>query len=87
MVAIEQVLDVLAESLDSSVPVHEMNEDARLFGAVPELDSMAIVSVITSIEQKFGISFNDDELDAEIFETVGSLIKQIAEKLDSKTVN
>ena len=87
MVAIEQVLDVLAESLDSSVPVREMNEDARLLGAVPELDSMAIVSVITSIEQKFGISFNDDELDAEIFETVGSLIKQIAKKLENKTVN
>ena len=87
MVAIEQVLDVLAESLDSSVPVREMNEDARLLGAVPELDSMAIVSVFTSIEQKFGISFNDDELDAEIFETVGSLIKQIAKKLENKTVN
>lgn len=87
MVVIEQVLDVLAESLDSSVPVREMNEDARLFGAVPELDSMAIVSVITSIEQKFGISFDDDELDAEIFETVGSLIKQIAKKLEQKTVN
>ena len=87
MVPIEQVLDVLAESLDSSVPVREMSEDARLFGAVPELDSMAIISVITSLEQKFGITFDDDELDAGIFETVGSLIKQIATKLESKTVN
>ncbi|MEM1003211.1 MAG: phosphopantetheine-binding protein [Bacteroidota bacterium] len=87
MVAIDQVLDVLADSLDSSVSVREMDEDARLFGAVPELDSMAIVGVITSIEEKFGIRFEDDELDAEIFETVGSLIKQIAAKLEDKTVN
>ena len=82
MVALDQVLDVLAESLDSSVPFHEMNKEAPLLGAIPELDSMAIVGIITSIEERFGIMFDDDELDAEVFETVGSLHDQIVAKMD-----
>ena len=83
MVALEQVLDVLAESLDGSVQIHEMNEEAPLLGAIPELDSMAIVGIITSIEEHFGITFDDDELDAEVFETVGTLRNQIIAKLEN----
>ncbi len=82
MVALEQVLDVLAESLDGSVEIYKMKEEAPLLGAIPELDSMAIVSIITSIEERFGITFDDDELDAEVFETVGTLRNQIIAKLE-----
>ena len=83
MVALEQVLDVLAESLDGSTHIHEMNEEAPLLGAIPELDSMAIVGIITSIEERFGIIFDDDELDAEMFETVGTLRNQIVSKMEN----
>lgn len=83
MVALQQVLDVLSESLDGSVGIQEMNEEAPLLGAIPELDSMAIVGIITSIEERFGIMFDDDELDAEVFETVGTLKDQIIAKLEN----
>ena len=83
MVALEQVLDVLAESLDGALPINEMNEEAPLLGAIPELDSMAIVGIITSIEERFGIIFDDDELDAEMFETVGTLRNQIVSKMEN----
>ena len=43
MVELEQVLDVLAESLDGAAQIHQMSEEAPLLGAIPELDSMAIV--------------------------------------------
>lgn len=82
MVALQQVLDVLAESLDGAVAIDQMNEEAPLLGAIPELDSMAIVGIITSIEEHFGITFDDDELDAEVFETVGTLRNQIIAKLE-----
>ena len=82
MVALEQVLDVLAESLDGALPINELNEEAPLLGAIPELDSMAIVGIITSIEERFGIIFDDDELDAEMFETVGTLRNQIVSKME-----
>ena len=83
MVALQQVLDVLAESLDGAVELDQMSEEAPLLGAIPELDSMAIVGIITSIEDHFGITFDDDELDAEVFETVGTLRNQIIAKLEN----
>lgn len=83
MVALQQVLDVLAESLDGSAGIQDMGEEAPLLGAIPELDSMAIVGIITSIEERFGIIFDDDELDAEVFETVGTLKEQIISKLQN----
>ena len=44
---------------------------------------MAIVGIITSIEERFGIVFDDDELDAEVFETVGTLRNQIVAKMEN----
>lgn len=44
-----------------------------LFGAMPELDSMAVAGVLTSLEERLGILIEDDEVDAELFETYGNL--------------
>lgn len=59
-----------------------VEDDAPLLGAIPEFDSMAVVSVLTAIEEKFGFFVDDDEIDAEIFETVGSLVEFVEQKLD-----
>lgn len=83
MVELQSVLDVLAESLDGAAQIQHMTEEAPLLGAIPELDSMAIVGIITSIEERFGIIFDDDELDAEVFETVGTLRDQIVAKMEN----
>jgi acyl carrier protein len=50
-----------------------LNEHAPLLGALPELDSMAVVSLIGALEEHFGISIADDDISAATFETVGSL--------------
>lgn len=44
-----------------------------LLGAVPELDSMAVVALITTLEERLGIELPDDEIDAQAFATVGAL--------------
>ena len=46
----------------------------ELFGALPELDSMAVASLLTEIEDRFGIIIDDDEVDADMLETFGSLV-------------
>ena len=56
-------------------------EDTALLGALPELDSMAVVALITSIEERFGFSVDDDEIDGATFATVGSLIEFVEAKL------
>lgn len=58
-----------------------LNESSRLMGAIPELDSMAVVTVITTLEERFGFSVADDEIDGSIFATVGSLTGFVESKL------
>ena len=65
-------LDGRADSLNASSP---------LLGSIPELDSMAIVAVLTAIEEQCGISIDDGEISAETFETLGSLARFIGEKV------
>lgn len=48
--------------------------DTQLFGALPELDSMAVASLLTEIEDRFGIVIDDDEVDADMLETFGALV-------------
>ena len=52
-----------------------------LLGAIPELDSMAVVNLITALEEHFGITVEDDEISADTFETLGSLAAFVAHKL------
>ncbi|MBB5687402.1 acyl carrier protein [Sphingobium boeckii] len=48
--------------------------DTPLFGAVPELDSMAVAGLLTEIEDRLGIIIDDDEVDGEMLETFGNLV-------------
>jgi acyl carrier protein len=80
----DSMLDVL-RTLDSALSLGgralAWTRDTPLLGAVPELDSMAVVSLITSLEERFGISVDDDEIDASIFDSVGSLADFVAAKV------
>jgi acyl carrier protein len=58
-----------------------MNEETALLGAVPELDSIAVVNLITALEERFDITVADDEIGAAAFETLGSLTRFVESKL------
>ncbi len=58
-----------------------LTADSPLLGGLPELDSMAVVSLITALEEEFGIIIDDDEIDASTFATLGSLSSLCEEKL------
>ena len=42
---------------------------------------MAVVNIITALEEHFGIAVDDDEISAEAFETLGSLTRFVEQKL------
>jgi acyl carrier protein len=50
-----------------------LNADSLLLGNLPELDSMAVVSLIGALEDHFDIEIGDDDISASTFETLGSL--------------
>ena len=51
-----------------------------LFGALPELDSMAVAGVLTELEDRLGIVIEDDEVDGDMLETFGALTRFAAAK-------
>ncbi|ODP36846.1 acyl carrier protein [Sphingomonas turrisvirgatae] len=51
-----------------------------LFGALPELDSMAVAGVLTELEDRLGIVIEDDEVDGDMLDTFGALTTFAASK-------
>lgn len=56
------------------------DESTPLFGALPELDSLAVAGVLTEIEDRLGILIEDDEVDGEMLESFGALTRFAADK-------
>lgn len=52
-----------------------------LFGALPELDSMAVAGLFTALEDRFGFVLDEDEIDADLLMTYGALLAFVARKL------
>ncbi|RIX45486.1 MAG: acyl carrier protein [Rhodocyclales bacterium GT-UBC] len=71
----KEVLDLLDDVLSLKGRAQGFNADTVLLGAIPELDSMAVVAIIGSIEERFGIAIPDDEIDGSVFASVGSLVE------------
>lgn len=69
--------DVLGISAERAAA---FNEETPLFGALPELDSMAVAGVLTEVEDRLGIIIEDDEVDGEMLETFGALVQFAASK-------
>ena len=57
-----------------------LTDATPLFGAMPELDSMAVAGVLTEIEDRLGIVIDDDEVDGEMLATFGTLVAFAAAK-------
>lgn len=81
MDVVREVLATLDEVLGLRGRAASMSRESRLLGALPEFDSMAVVALINSLEERFAIVVDDDEIDAQAFQTVGSLADFVAGKL------
>ncbi|WP_066650669.1 phosphopantetheine-binding protein [Sphingomonas sp. CCH10-B3] len=82
IVQVETVVrNVLSDVLGISASrAAAFNADTGLFGALPEFDSMAVMSVLTEIEDRLGILIEDDEVDGEMLATFGGLTAFVAAK-------
>ena len=75
----------LAELVDGTLNLGgrsaSFNATTPLHGALPELDSMGVVSLIAALEERFGIAIDDGEIDGSVFQTFGTLVEFITRKL------
>lgn len=77
----DDVKNVLSSVLESPGVVEQLTMDSPLLGAIPEMDSMAVVSILTTLEEQYGFVVEDDEIDATVFATVGTLVKFVEQKV------
>lgn len=81
MDVMQEVVRMLDEVLSLNGRSASFTADTPLLGAIPELDSMAVVGLITGIEERFGVVVDDDDVDGNTFASVGSLTDFVQAKL------
>jgi acyl carrier protein len=74
------VKSVLVETLGLEDRADTITASTQLFGSLPELDSLAVVELVTAIEDRFNIVVDDTEFSGDIFETLGSLAEFVERK-------
>ncbi len=77
----QEVLRIVDEVLSLNGRTAAFTRNTPLIGAVPELDSMAVITLITTLEDQFGLVVDDDDIDGATFASVGSLTDFVSGKL------
>jgi acyl carrier protein len=78
-----EVIRLLDEVLSLGGRASSFTRDTHLLGAIAELDSMAVVSLITALEEQLGIEVDDEDIGGDTFATVGSLIDYVSGKVEA----
>ena len=75
-----EVVSMLDDVLHLEGRASTFDHDTVLLGSLPELDSMAVITLISAIEERFQCAVDDDEIDGAVFATLGSLIEFVRNK-------
>ena len=75
-----QIKCLILAALGLDIDPVEIPDDEVLFGGGMDLDSMATLEIVAAIEEAFGIMVEDDELTAELFDSVETLAEYVATK-------
>lgn len=77
----DQLADLLRETIGRRAMPVALRDDTPLLGAVPELDSTALLGLLTGIESRFGIAIADEAVSADAFRTWGALLAFVEEQV------
>jgi acyl carrier protein len=77
---LNDVKNILIDVLNLGEAGQALDPQSPLLGSLPELDSMAVVTLIGALEEHFGIAIDDDDISASTFDTLGSLAAFVAQK-------
>jgi acyl carrier protein len=80
METLNRIKTILRDALNLGDRAARLTAASPLLGGIAEFDSMAVVTVVTMIEDEYGITIDDDDLSADVFATVGSLAEFVSQK-------
>ncbi|HEY5799586.1 MAG TPA: phosphopantetheine-binding protein [Burkholderiaceae bacterium] len=72
---------LLTATLNLGARGQALQADTELLGNLPELDSMAVMSIAAALEERFDIEIDDDDISARTFATLGSLAALVERKI------
>ena len=79
---LDDIRQILGDSLQIGDRRDSLNAESVLLGNLPELDSLAVVNLITALEDHYGFYIDDDEVSAETFATLGTLTSFVERKVN-----
>lgn len=82
---LDGVIDVIVSVLAIEDRADQLDADTALFGGIPELDSLAVLEIITSLEERFGIVIEDEDVTGDTFETIGTLTAFVSGRVAAST--
>ena len=77
----QEVIQLLDRILNWNGRGAAFTRDTALLGVMPDLDSMAVLSLIVGLGERFGIAIDDDDLHGNVFQNIGSLVDFVDAKL------
>jgi len=75
------VITILQSNLGIAAGSIIPHPDTPILGAIPEMDSMSVIGILSSLEEQYGIQVDDDEISADVFATLGTLTTFVESKL------
>lgn len=78
----QEVIQLLDKVLNWNGRGALYTRDTALLGVMPDLDSMAVLSLIVGLTERFGITIDDDDIHGDVFENIGSLVDFVTARLE-----
>lgn len=79
-VTVDEVKAVVVETLAVEERADTIDASTPLLGSLPELDSFAVIELVMALQERFGIVVEDEDVSAEVFETLASLAAFVESK-------
>lgn len=70
---LDEVKGLVANVLGIEDRLDSMDGSTEMLGSMPELDSLAVVGLVTAIEERFGFEVEQADFTADVLETLGTL--------------
>lgn len=80
---LQELLTLLDRALGLNGRASGFGAATPLLGSLPELDSIGVVTVLTALEEQYGLTADDDEISGATFATVGSLLDFVQSKMQA----
>jgi len=79
----DTIREMLVERLFLKVEPSEIEDDARLMETFG-VDSVSVFEIVVGLEEVYGLSFEDEEFDIEIFQSVRSISEYVRRKIEAQ---